>query len=375
MFGAIETPRLVLDKTRLEENARHFNSLAADNNIILRPHLKTAKSLDVAAIANGGSKSCVTVSTLKEAEYFSAAGYTDIMYAVGVTPNKFAHVKRIVEQGNGDIHLVTDNIVVARAAVAFAEAEQCPMQFLIELNCGENRGGISPDSQEMLEIAQVFDKSPAITFKGVMTHAGHSYASSDKECIGEIAEGERNAVVGAAKRLAQINIQSEIISVGSTPTFRFAKSFEGLTEVRAGVYIFFDLAQFSRNICRLEDIAISVLATIIGHARQSRSLIIDAGAFALSKDISANTFLPDAGYGYVCDPVTMARLGQLSVDAVHQEHGNIALDDDVWFERLPIGSLVRILPNHACPTAANFDNYLVVENEAVVGEWQRINRW
>jgi len=375
MFSAIETPRLILDKTRLENNVHRFRELAAENNILLRPHLKTSKSLDVAAMANRGAKSGVTVSTLKEAEYFAAEGYTDIMYAVGVTPNKFSHVKRIADRHKEAVLLITDNVAVARAAASFAEAEQCPMQFLVELDCGESRGGIALDNPELLEIARIFNECPSISFKGVMTHAGHSYASDDKERIAEIAEAERKTVVEAAARLAEINIQSDIISVGSTPTFLFAKSFDGLTEVRAGVYMFFDLAQFSRKICQLDDIAISVLATVIGHAKQSRSLIIDAGAFALSKDLSANTFLPDAGYGYVCDPVTMKRLGQLSVDTVHQEHGNIALDEDAWFDRLPIGSMVRILPNHACPTAASFDSYLVVENETIVAEWQRINRW
>ncbi len=375
MFDAIETPRLILDKARLENNAQRFRDLADKNNICLRPHLKTAKSLEVAAIANGGRKSAITVSTLKEAAYFSAGGYRDILYAVGITPNKFAHVKAIIDQHKTDIILMTDNLDVARAAADFAMRENCPLQFLIEVNCGENRGGIAPDSPQLLEIARVFDACPEISFKGVLTHGGHSYGSDDKQRIAEIAEAERSSVIEAATRLSDINIQSEILSVGSTPTFLFAKNFTGLTEVRAGVYMFFDLAQFSRKICQLEDIAVSVLASIIGHSKEGRSLIIDGGAFALSKDMSANNFLPDAGYGYVCDPVTMERLGRLSVNEVHQEHGTIHLDDEAWFERLPVGSMIRILPNHACATAANFDNYLVVENGDILGEWQRVNRW
>ncbi len=375
MFDTIETPRLVLDKARLEKNTRRFRALAAKNNICLRPHLKTAKSLEVAAVANGGRQSAITVSTLKEAAYFSAGGYRDILYAVGITPNKFAHVKAIIDQYKTDIILMTDNLEVAQAAAGFAMGEDCPLRFLIELNCGENRGGIAPDSPELLEIARVFDACPKIDFKGVLTHGGHSYGTDDRQQVEEIAEAERASVITAATRLSDIDIQSEILSVGSTPTFLFAKSFTGLTEVRAGVYMFFDLAQYSRKICQLEDIAVSVLASIIGHSKQGGSLIIDGGAFALSKDASANRFLPDAGYGYVCDPVTMERLGHLSVNEVHQEHGTIQLDDEIWFERLPVGSLIRILPNHACATAANFDNYLVVDNGKIIDEWQRVNRW
>ena len=375
MFETIETPRLVLDKDRLAQNSQRFRALADKHNILLRPHLKTAKSVDVAAIALDGRKSAITVSTLKEAAYFAAEGYGDILYAVGITPNKFAHAKAIMDQYKGSLTLLTDNVAVTRAACAFAERERCVFSFLIELNSGENRGGILPESPDLLEIAQIFDACPAIDFKGVLTHGGHSYGTDSRAEIATIAEAERQAVTIAAKRLSALSIASPICSVGSTPTFLLGQSFAGVTEARAGVYMFFDLAQFSRKICQIEDIALSVLASVIGHARQGPAVIIDGGAFALSKDDSANRFLPDAGYGYVCDPVTMERLGRLSVNEVHQEHGTIHLEDEAWFERLPVGSMVRILPNHACATAANFDNYLVVEKGSIMGEWPRVNRW
>ncbi len=375
MFDPVLTPCLVLDKDRLQKNTDHFLGLAQQSGILFRPHLKTCKSADVARIGTGGRMNSVTVSTLKEAEYFARVGFSDIMCAAGITPNKFDYVRRISQQHGQNILLITDNIPVARAAVAFAQAENCRLNFLIELDCGEHRGGLAPDSPELLEIARLFQQSGSIQFRGVMTHAGHSYGSDDPERIGEIAEVERKTVVDAARELAQAGITCDIISVGSTPTFLHAKSFEGLTEVRAGVFMFFDLAQYSRNICGFDDIAISVLATVIGHNRPNSSITVDAGAFALSKDFSANTFLPDAGYGYVCDPHTLDRLGALSIDTVHQEHGTIQLDDAAWFERLPIGSLVRILPNHACPTAAAHSHYLVVENGEQVGEWPRVNGW
>jgi len=375
MFGAIETPRLILDKGRLEKNAKDILDHAAKNNILLRPHLKTSKSIDVAKIATGGRLSSITVSTLKEAEYFARAGFRDILYAVGIAPLKLPHVKRIIQEYDGDILLITDNVAAAWAAAAFAEAENCPLQMLIEVDCGEHRGGVTMDSEELMDIAHILYESPAIKFKGIMSHAGHSYSTKNIDEIRQIAEQERGAALHAANRLRQQGITSEIISVGSTPTILHAETSEGLTEGRCGVYLFYDLAQFSRQICELDQIALSVLSTVIGHNLQGRSIIIDAGALALSKDIGANNFLADAGYGYVCDATSMERLGDLSVDGVHQEHGSISIADQSWFERLPIGSMVRILPNHACMTAAAYPDYLVVDRGEIIGEWPRVNGW
>jgi D-serine deaminase-like pyridoxal phosphate-dependent protein len=154
-----------------------------------------------------------------------------------------------------------------------------------------------------------------------------------------------------------------------------ADHLRGVTEARAGIYMLWDLAQLSRNMCREDEIAVSVLASVIGHNRQGGAIILDAGALALSKDIGANKHLPGAGYGFVCDAQSLRRLGRLAVDVVHQEHGTVTVDDESWFERLPIGSLVRILPNHACLTCAGYEAYHVVRGAAVVDRWSRINGW
>ena len=114
------------------------------------------------------------------------------------------------------------------------------------------------------------------------------------------------------------------------------------------------------------------LVLVIGLAAAVTALVV---RISPTKDVGANKYLPDAGYGYVCDVRTAARLGKLSVDVVHQEHGTVAVDDDVWFVRLPVGSLVRVLPNHACITCAGYEVFDAVRGEQVIGRFPRVNGW
>ncbi|MBL4692421.1 MAG: alanine racemase [Magnetovibrio sp.] len=376
MFKDIETPQLILDKTRLEANCQRILGIADKHKILLRPHVKTSKCVEVANIATAGRMNKITVSTLKEAAYFAKNGYSDIMYAVGIAAHKLAHVKQIQDDFVGtNLLLITDNVTTAQACVDFAEAQKIVLNILIEIDCGEHRGGVQAEGRDLVAVAKVLTSSNVICFKGVMTHGGHSYACQAISEIQDIAEIERQAVVTASQRLAALNIPCEIVSAGSTPTFLHAKSFLGLTEARCGVYVFFDLAQYSRNICALDDIALSVLTTVIGHNKQGGTVLIDAGAFALSKDTSANTFRPDVGYGYVCDPITLKPYEGLSVAVVHQEHGAIPVAHEDWYKKLPIGAQVRVLPNHACVTAAAYEDYFVVEDGVFSGIWPRVNGW
>jgi D-serine deaminase-like pyridoxal phosphate-dependent protein len=138
-----------------------------------------------------------------------------------------------------------------------------------------------------------------------------------------------------------------------------------------------DLFQAAIGAHAREDIALSVLATVISHNRARNQIVVDAGGLALSKDRSTQA-LPgaDAGYGLVLDAGGEASFGELFVAGVHQEHGEIRGEAPLPFDRLPIGARVRILPNHACMTAAMYDAYLVVDGGTdVVGHWRRTNGW
>ncbi len=376
LFGEANTPRLILDTDRLALNAARMRARCEALGVTLRPHVKTSKSIDVALVASGGAPGPITVSTLAEAQHFAAAGWRDIFYATAMVPAKLARADRIQRETGARLLIVTDDAEAVVEIGREADLLGASFEVLIEVDCGEHRSGVAPASEHLVAIADaVRNCAPHLKLAGVMTHAGHSYALNDEDDIRALAEVERRSAVDSAEMLRTHGHDCPIVSVGSTPTALFAEHLAGVTEVRAGIYLFWDLAQLSRQMCTPEDIAISVLATVIGHQHQGPSLVIDAGALALSKDIGAHRFMPDAGYGWVCDAVTFQRLDALSVDTVHQEHGSIRVPDGSWFERLPVGSLVRIIPNHACLTCAAYPCYDVLSAGKPGGHWPRVNGW
>jgi len=372
----LETPCLLLDLDRLERNLERMRAHCRSKGVQLRAHLKTAKSIDVARLASGGAPAAATVSTLQEAHAFAHSGYRDLLLATPVVPAKLVRAARIMAETGADLILATDSAGVAEAAARFAQSQGIRLSLVIEVDCGEHRSGLpAADAAAIVALAHAIHASPHLRLRGVMTHAGHSYGTDDVAQVAEIARAECDAAVAAATAIRGAGLPCEIVSVGSTPTVLHAPSFAGITEVRCGIYMFWDLSQASRHICGIDDIAASVLASVISHSRAAPALILDAGALALSKDLGAQRYMPEAGYGLVCDAATATPLPGLAVATVHQEHGTVPVRDPAWFERLPVGSVVRVLPNHACITCAAYAAYTVVRGQEIVGTWPRVNGW
>jgi D-serine deaminase-like pyridoxal phosphate-dependent protein len=371
----LPTPALILDRAILRRNVKRMSERLRNAGIMLRPHVKTAKSLQVGRMAVDGHDGRITVSTLAEARYFANGGFKDILYGVGIVPSKLAAVSELRRQGV-NLRVVTDNVPVAKTICEAATAGDTFSVF-IEIDSGAGRAGLPfPALPGLLDIARLLHAAPGVELAGVMTHAGHSYHQNTPDGIAAVAEQERQAVVGAAEKLRAAGIPCPIVSAGSTPTAVHSRNFSGITEMRPGVYVFNDLDQALIGSCDPQDLALSVLASVIGHYPHRNQMLIDAGALALSKDISAQEFQPQVGYGTVADPPAR----NMAVIACSQEHGFIGADDPLPYGNMPIGTRVRVLPNHACITAAAYDRYFVVDSEldggkSVVDVYDRINGW
>ncbi|HEX4174193.1 MAG TPA: alanine racemase [Acetobacteraceae bacterium] len=360
----LPTPCLVLDRNILQRNIDQMAHWLARHRVPLRPHMKTAKSIDVARLATAGQPGGITVSTLAEAEYFTGHGITDVLYAVGVTPQKLDQVAKLNSVG-ASVMVLTDDLDVAGAIASHPR----PPRALIEIDTGEGRGGVEPNDDLLLAIATRL--GPCLA--GVLTHAGHSYAGRSSDEIAEIAETERSGVVRAAERLREAGYAAPIVSMGSSPTVVHAVHLDGVTEVRAGVYMFGDLFQAEIGTHDLGSIALTVLTSVIG--RRPGHLLVDAGGLALSKDRSTADAPRDYGFGLVLDAVGRRRFGDAIVGRAYQEHG-VVQADPAYPLHLPVGAKLRIMPNHTCMTAAAHDRYFVVEGtDEVVAIWPRVNGW
>jgi D-serine deaminase-like pyridoxal phosphate-dependent protein len=360
----LPTPCLVLDRAVLLRNIGSMARAMSRHRVPLRPHMKTAKSIDVARLATAGQPGGITVSTLAEAEYFSGHGIADILYAVGITPQKLDQIAKLNATG-GAIIVITDDLDTASAIAAHRR----PPRVLIEIDTGEGRGGVAPDDDLLVEIAGRL--GPCLA--GVMTHAGHSYAGRGIGDMIRIAEAERAGVVRAAERLRAAGHDCPIVSMGSSPTALHADSLDGISEVRAGVYMFGDLFQAEIGTHDLDSIAVTVLTSVIG--RRPGRLLVDAGGLALSKDHSTETTPTDYGFGLVLDSAGRRAFGDTIVRRAYQEHGVIEAAPGQRLD-LPVGGKLRIAPNHTCMTAAAHDRYYVVEGgDEIVAVWTRVNGW
>lgn len=382
-LSGVPTPAAVIDLARMESNIARMQSQMDRLGVRFRPHVKTAKSLPVAQRQLAAGAAGITVSTLKEAEQFFAAGVNDILYAVGLAPNKFQAALALRQRGC-ELKLLTDSLDVARALDGFGREHRHCFDLLLEIDSDGHRAGIGPQDPLLLEIAGAIGtggEAGGARLAGVMTHAGASYDLDDPQALAEMAEQERSRCVAAAQRLRQAGHACDIVSVGSTPTALSARSLDGVTEVRAGVYVFFDLVMANVGVCGLDDIALSVLTSVIGHQREKGWALVDAGWMAMSRDRGTQAQRRDYGYGQVCD-LDGRPIAGLTMCGANQEHGILAFgrqqgagpETDI-VQRLPVGTLLRVLPNHACATAAQFAGYHVLQPSGGLLQWPRFGGW
>ena len=376
LLPTLDTPAALLDERKVAANIARMQARMNALGVAFRPHVKTAKCLEVARLQRAAGAQGITVSTLKEAQAFFAAGFDDILYAVSIIGARLPQVQALREQGCG-LKITVDSLEAAQALAAYGQAQGHSFEVLIEVDTDGHRAGVLPHSAALLEIGQAL-RTGGAQLAGVMTHAGASYNLYTEAELVAFAEQERSGCVTAAQRLREAGLPCAIVSVGSTPTALSAAHLQGVTEVRAGVYVFQDLVMAGVGVCTPEDIALSVLGTVIGHQPDKGWVLIDAGWMALSRDRGTQAQPVDRKYGLVCAEDGTA-LPEWIVSAANQEHGIVSRVDGAadasLRERFPLGSRLRVLPNHACATGAQFDRYHLLRRDGGLDIWPRFSGW
>ena len=374
-LSALDSPAAIINLPRMLRNIQLMQQRMDALDVSFRPHVKTSKCIPVVHAQIEAGAHGITVSTLKEAKYFFDDGIKDILYAVGIAPGKLPQVLSLRRQGC-DLKIISDSVASATAILEFGRAHSEAFEVWIEIDTDGHRSGIKPDDNALLEVAHVLHDG-GMLLGGVMTHAGSSYGLDTEEGLVAMAEQERSGCVRAAERIRAEGIPCPVVSVGSTPTALSARSLEGITEVRAGVYVFFDLVMHNIGVCGMNELALSVLTTVIGHRVEKGWAIVDAGWMALSRDRSTQKQKRDFGYGQVCDINGTVLRGYLLSD-VNQEHGIVSYEgapDKSIDQSFPVGTQLLILPNHACATAAQFPEYHLLSEDGDIISWNRLYGW
>jgi D-serine deaminase-like pyridoxal phosphate-dependent protein len=370
-IDALQTPSALIDLDRLEANAKRMAEKALRLGVRLRPHVKTHKCIEVARIQTDLHFGGVTVSTLAEAQAFASGGFNDMSYAVPIAPQKISKAAELHKE-IGNLNLLVDHPDTVRAVEEFASSSKTHLPVFLEIDCGGGRSGVDPASDVAQLLVRRLADSDSIDFRGLLSHAGHAYRARSRDDAYEVACEERNLMTAFAAEVRDLGIELPEVSVGSTPTLRAIDDLTGISEARPGNYVFFDAIQVALGSCDLDDVAFSVLATVISIDVEQMRAVIDAGALALSMDPGPTHVDPDCGFGL---PVTLEDqhpLPGLRIVGLTQEHGTLV---GPGIEALNPGTRIRILPNHSCLSAACFDRYHVLRGSEIVDEWHPVRGW
>lgn len=373
----IQTPALVLDRDRVDANIARLTRASERLGVPLRPHGKTPKSVAIARRMMEAGAAGLTVSTLLEAERYFDGGITDLFYAVALAPSKAARAARLIAKG-ADLVCQVDHPAALETIAQAAQAESVVMPLAIEIDVDGHRTGAAPDGDLFGEIVRGIAERPALRLHGIMSYGGASYEIG-AEARSDLAERHRAALEDTAAALRADGHGIAMVSFGSTPAILAARSMQGVTELRCGTHVFQDLFQAAIHACPVSDIALTVLTEVISHRPGDNALVLDAGGLAMSKDRATAATDHDAGYGLLTPvhggpPIEGLFIAETSQElGVARLRGGAAMD----FGRFPVGSRLRVLPNHCDTTAAaGYGGYQVVAGGTdVIETWDRFDGW
>ncbi len=378
-LDALSTPSLLVDRARLAHNLDQMQRKAEANDVALRPHAKTHKSVALAQEQQTRGAEGLTVATVQEAETFVAAGIENVRVAFPVT-GRDKHERLRGLRDEATISFVVDTVTGAEQAAAVYDASD-PVDVLMEVDVGHGRCGVPWDHGEAaIHLARRIDDLSGLRLVGILTHAGQAYdgptgTETEEEALRRVAQHERDRMLHVAARLAHADVpgvepETFEVSVGSTPSMAAFENAERdgfrVTEIRPGNYVMHDAMQVALGAAPLDDCALTVLTTVVSTQRTtdgSTRAFVDAGKKVFTTDTGYGT----DGYGIVLSsaeaptPRSGVRLDHLS-----EEHGWLTVPSSA---PLAVGDRLRIVPNHACVTVANQETLYVVERENVVEAW------
>jgi D-serine deaminase-like pyridoxal phosphate-dependent protein len=342
----LDTPATLIDLDRLEKNIREWQAHADKCGVKFRSHIKTHKIPEIARMQIAAGARGIVCAKVSEAEPFAAAGIEDICIAYPVVGEvKWQRVAALA----GRVRSLTVNCDCEAAARGLSKAAAeagVTVHVHIDIDSGLHRGGIPCEDQAAVEqLAVIIRSLPGLKLAGITTYRSGSYPGAPKASDAGHAEGQ--LLVEVANRLRASGIEVSDVTAGSTPTGRWVAEVPGITEVRAGNYVFNDLMQLNHGIATEDQLALSVLCTVASTCGGGR-VTIDGGTKTFSGDAGG------VGTGRAAPTViAQAVARRIFVERLNEEHGMARTEENV-----KLGERIRFFPYHAC-TCANLNDEIV----------------
>lgn len=343
---SIETPIGCVDLARARANAERVVAYAGGHGLGWRPHIKTHKSLQVARLQLEAGARGLTVATLREAEVMATLTDDVLLAYPPVGQAKLDRLARLPE--SLDLKVALDSADVLRALARTAAAVGRTVGVLVEQDMGMGRVGLQT-AEQVVRLATMASDTAGVAFRGVMFYPGHiRMGEADQDP--HLAEVSRR-IADTLGALTAAGLTPEIVSGGSTPTVWRSHEMEGATEIRSGSCIFYDREGLDIGVAAPDDLAYTVLATVVSTAVPGRA-VVDAGSKALAKEARGG----GGGFGVLLDHP------EVVVAGLSEEHGVLDISSSDWSPA--IGERVRIVPNHVCVSVNLQDRLLGFDGDA-----------
>ena len=361
----LETPHILLDQDRLQANIQLIQNIGHTRGVNVRPHIKTHKCLELARQQVDAGAVGITSSKVDEALVFINNGIRSVTVAYPlVVDAKLDRLIAAARTNDTDLRLIVDSAAGVGAISKVAARHEKQISIFLKIDVGLHRCGLTEDDPGLVGLVQKIVGEPNLNFVGLLSHAGHTYGADDADAARKIAQEECGIMMRVRKKLENNGIEVSEVSVGSTPGTLASDSYDGITEIRPGNYVFMDRMPLRLKVIEINQIALSVLATVV--SKNSDYFIIDSGSKTLSSDQGAHGMPGMEGFGlaYPVDRFEDTNC-EMIVTRLSEEHGVVIRGD---FD-LEIGSKVRVVPNHSCVVANLLETYTVLRDGEIIDQW------
>jgi D-serine deaminase-like pyridoxal phosphate-dependent protein len=358
-LDSLLTPAAVVDLDRMSSNLGRMAAYTREHGLALRPHIKTHKSPDLAARQIRQGAIGVTVAQLHEARVMSDVCDDILLAHPPVGAPKLDRLLALPAHVRLTVSLDSDDALLPLAAAAAAAGRE--VGVLVELDVGMGRVGIG-NLDDAVRLCTRCTQLDGVAWRGLLFYPGHirQHVSQQDDAIRAVDERLQHVL----RQLAGAGLEPDIVSAGSTPAAYASHRIRGLTEIRPGTYIFNDRTTALIGACAWDDIAYTVLATVVSTAVPGQA-VVDAGSKALFREELRG--MEAEGFGALLDRPDIV------VKGMSEEHGLLDLSSTDWRPR--VGDRVRIVPNHVCVSVNLHETVWGVSGGRIEESWEVARGW